>query len=151
MCNSCRVPTVEVTSFNATVNTITMYVGPFTGTTGCCGRFNVCIPFNLPAQDAGAQIQISDGTTVYPCVTCTGGALRLWQLLDTGRGMCSCNRQKKLLHCRLVTDSAQPSGGPIIQIRDCLPQPCNSSVQPISVASAQTEASAAAASKKAPA
>lgn len=123
MCNRnhCCVPTVEVVSISQTGTVMTLFTGPFTGALGCTGKFNLCIPFAFSPAQAGDTVQISDGTTIFPVMTCTGNSLRIWQLLCSGR----CGQQRKFLHARVLNDPVH------VQVTDCLPMTCNSTIEPI--------------------
>lgn len=111
-CCKVPVPTVTVSSINATTTLVTLTVSGFTGTLGPCGLFNLCIPQCIENQYAGATVSLTDGSSTWPLLDRSGNNLRVIQLL--------CRRCKKLWHCRLGNDPAH------VQVCDRVPITCTS-------------------------
>lgn len=119
-CNNCccRIPTLTATSFSVAGGVTTILVGPFAGALHCSGRFNLCIPFDLPQNEAGNTVSLSDGTTTYPMQDKNGNSLRVGQILYAGKCGCPFASQRKFLHVRLLCDPVH------VQVLDCLPSGC---------------------------
>lgn len=111
-CCKVPVPTVTVSSIDATTTLVTLTVSGFTGALGSCGLFNLCIPQCIENQYAGATVSLTDGSSTWPLLDRSGNNLRVTQLL--------CRRCKKLWHCRLGNDPAH------ITVCDRVPITCNS-------------------------